>query len=620
MEPATEFPAEIWTRIWYSCSKRDIRNLIFVCRDFRDICQPLLFQHQQFGAPEPFSGLFHHDWITTTRSLHSAKIRLQKLAVSRHVLAVRVWRFYRSLEYDALPAANPHILHIHLIPETQEKVAQVFSSTLGVYQNLRSLHLFGFTIDSPFRQTLSALDRLEELHMAECNIPAREGPLLTLHRLSLTTPSRPWPKPLAADDAADEPLQPLHIASSETLRSLAIDSSHNALAFLSSRANNNFVNLFNLKVDLSNIAVKRSLAFSFLQRCPRVSHIEISCPSTLRGSLPRHLPTTAIPNLRVFRGPPSLAGLIVFNRPVSVVEFSGNFHGKAGLIAGLAGLANSSVPLLSISLNLPMNAVVEIATAIAFSFSELRELSLGLICPPSPRESAEKHYHMEDMENLEAIEWVDDPVHGLIGVPMGQETHSEDDNPQSPAVDERTVELSDNDSLNGDDVSTHYRSQFHTSNFPEWSNPIEVSPTSLPDVLAPGSMYTSSGQITPAPATDVYSNGDPDSQQDLIARICAARVPFPPNLRLLRLIRGGADSRSWPSALLDHHRIILALEAQIPALREVEFADEDGISSVWIRERGVWIQPRSGSVIASLVGSDGNTAGVRTDNSANEGP
>ncbi|KAJ6578853.1 hypothetical protein DFH09DRAFT_1276276 [Mycena vulgaris] len=586
----TEVPAEIWLRVWHSTSNRDLQSLVLVCRYFRDLCQPLLFKHQRFQGPRGSDCFIK--WIPTTLHLHNEHNRLRKLAASKHALAVRAWDFHATSGLSDLPLTHPRILNIRLIPETYAKVLQIFCSTLGDYQNLRSLSVSAFVIDSPFRATLSSL-RLEELTMAGCEILARTGPLLALRRVSLTalhghSPSTP------ADD--EDPNQPIHIASPETLRTLTIDGSRDACALFPTL---HFNNIVNLHIKLSEVARDRSLALAFLQDCPHVAHIEISRPSTLVGTLPRSLPPTAIPNLRSFKGPTSLGGLITAERPVSVVEISGSVYRKEDIIKGLSAIAHTSVALHSLTLDIPMEALVAISATIGIYFPELRELSLGLLPPGLVRASAYEvtHYRvpMDDPAD-------DDYRFEFNSADLRAYTAS------SP-VDDRTVDLPDNDDvvpITGFRRRIHRRAEAVHERIPDAGTAVPI-----PDVLVPGHMYTLSGRSFP-PGPDPTQSDASDSEvsppetlpasfpgldeaQELLESICTARVPFPTSLGALRLKGVVGDDR--PTL----HRIVLALEQQLPAVRELSFAREGENYNVWTRIDDTWTQRGSGVMIASLV-------------------
>ncbi|KAJ7894295.1 hypothetical protein B0H14DRAFT_3427067 [Mycena olivaceomarginata] len=79
-------------------------------------------------------------------------------------------------------------------------------------------------------------------------------------------------------------------------------------------------------------------------------------------------------------------------------------------------------------------------------------------------------------------------------------------------------------------------------------------------------------------STDRHASAPPEAHQplaptDFIACICLGRLALLPSLAALRL-------RTAP----DWHRIVLALETQLPALRELDF----GEGSVWWRYHDTW--------------------------------
>ncbi|KAJ7021893.1 hypothetical protein C8F04DRAFT_972149 [Mycena alexandri] len=49
----TKLPTELWVRCWTRSTSQDLRSLVLVCRYFRAVCQPLLFQNLEIEAPAP---------------------------------------------------------------------------------------------------------------------------------------------------------------------------------------------------------------------------------------------------------------------------------------------------------------------------------------------------------------------------------------------------------------------------------------------------------------------------------------------------------------------------------------------------------------------------------------
>ncbi|KAJ7234105.1 hypothetical protein C8J57DRAFT_1531878 [Mycena rebaudengoi] len=74
--------------------------------------------------------------------------------------------------------------HFVLLEKLYKRIIATFASTLGLYHNLRSLHLQGVTVDTHTRNTLSSLSSLETLTLA-CDITARDGDLMKLKSFTI---------------------------------------------------------------------------------------------------------------------------------------------------------------------------------------------------------------------------------------------------------------------------------------------------------------------------------------------------------------------------------------------------------------------------------------------------
>jgi hypothetical protein len=202
-------------------------------------------------------------------------------------------------------------------------------------------------------------------------------------------------------------------------------------------------------------------------------------------------------------------------------------------------------------------------------------------------------------------------------LPGNNNNHFHDDESDEVSfevMDGRDIDFSDNDSL--DSVAT--RGSYHlTLDF----GPIESVP--LPDVLVPGYMYSAyysidyfkthlkRVQLSTAMPLRLQRLQIPVLTirirfwfalsrfvlsfllshlrlQNFVDCICLGRLSLPSSLEALRIRR--SDWARYREDLLlsdeHHHRIVLALEAQFPALREVDF----GRHGVWWRYRSTWSQ------------------------------
>ncbi|KAJ7691844.1 hypothetical protein B0H14DRAFT_3906149 [Mycena olivaceomarginata] len=534
----TKVPTEVWSRCWSIASPHDLRRLVLVCQYFRDICQPFLFHHQRFMAPDP-QEIDRTNWIPTVRDLHRSTVRLKKLAGGHHVSSVRSWHFRGNLEFPDLVETYRLITNIGMVEETYMNLVQTFSGTLSLYRNLSSLRLGYFTIDAPFREALSSLERLDELQLDSCDIMARRGGLLSLHKFTLAR--------FASDRGHDHCDQPLEIVSPATLHTLSIDNSRDSRALLFTLADESitFPNLVSVSVELFDATAKTFLAF--LASCPYLTQLRIT-KSFLSGPIRDRLAATTIPLLRVFNGPRLLAAPFISDRPVSVIDLAGgsgfedeNKPMKKDIIRDLIDIAHSSVAVHSLSLCASLPIAIELCAAIAIHFPDLRELALGLREPPPVREFRPASTDDSDLSELETSD-------------------------MEVEVDDRTVELPDNCSLDS------------LSSFGGSPNIILSEDSAceggIPDVLLPGHMYTTSGRIFPPPPQQPASPAAaPKSLASFINCICSGLISLPAPLVSLRL----AKQSSWhalrrrPITREDERRALLALAQQLPGLREVDF-------------------------------------------------
>ncbi|KAJ7436346.1 hypothetical protein FB451DRAFT_1307536 [Mycena latifolia] len=545
---AAKIPTEIWTRCWSSSSPHDLRRLVFICRYFRDICQPLLFEHQRFRSPDA-EEIDRSNWRSAIKDIRRSTIRLKKLVASPHASSVRSWYFRGNLGYPSLVETHPMIINIGLVDETYTTLVATFCSTLGTQQNIRSLRLESMTIDTAFREALSSLSRLEELTLESCDIVARKGRLLSLHAFTLVrfTPDQ-------GDAYCD---QPLELVSPETLHALTIGTSRDSRALLSVLSDETltFPNLVTLSMELTNAAVASFM--TFLERCPQLTQLDIS-KSFVSDPIQTHLAPATIPLLRAFKGPRLLAAPFVLDRPVSSVHLCGgsgfddeNKSAEKDIIRDLACLANSAVPVHSLIMSAPLKMAVELFGAIATHFPDLRELALALRAPRQVRLASLGNRYIDD---------------------------SSSDESEEEELDTRTVEFSDNESL---------ESLMSFGGIPDVVFSDDSEDEGLPEDLLPGYMYTTSGGVfPPAGPQSAPIATTTESTSSLIDCICAELASLWDDLR-----------RAGPLTLADQHRAILTLAHQLPDLRKLDF---EVYGSVWTRHRDTWAQRRSGTVIVPL--------------------
>ncbi|KAJ7906557.1 hypothetical protein B0H13DRAFT_1619255 [Mycena leptocephala] len=151
-------PMELWVACWTLCSPRQLRRLSLVCRLFRAICFPQLLQNQSLDAAALQLDFGRYNWIYRLHKLHRAAVRLDRLAPD-HAASVRSWKFI-AMEGRHWARHPKYIHNIRLFDTVYDRVLATFSSTLGLYKNLHTLHLQHLTIDAPMRNPLLSLSML----------------------------------------------------------------------------------------------------------------------------------------------------------------------------------------------------------------------------------------------------------------------------------------------------------------------------------------------------------------------------------------------------------------------------------------------------------------------------
>ncbi|KAJ7131194.1 hypothetical protein C8R44DRAFT_978167 [Mycena epipterygia] len=567
---ANMLATEIWLNCFRFCHEKQLRKLSRVCRYFRDLTQPLLFRNQSTYAPYP-AMLERSNWIKSTQKLHRTTKRLLRLAAGVHAASVRSWSFSGGSGSLVLP---PAITNIQILWDKWLQVLHTFKTTLGAYQRLIRLHLIDMTIDETFRETMASLPFLEHVTLDTCEI-LHEGPLLQLRTLTVHGPY--GPRAGNADRA-------LHIVAPHTLRHLALDSSPQSTAVLRALAADPLPHLTHLKLSLVDANI--DLVFSCLNAAPRLESIDVH-DGTSEG-IPHRLLPTSIPALRSFTGSHGLAGLFVSGRPVADVELQPHRFDMTTdkIIAALHAISGASVPLrcLDIGADIPHSDMNAVFGAIGALFPDLRKLTTRLLDPPHTSFAWSDQIDVSDDED--ADEAVD-------------------------AVDERTVELSDDGTIDCASSESSFDSEYSSDN--------ESADT--PEPMLPGYMYEPSAPPTPPPTSDPAPATDADTAVKILMRAIAAdEVALPAHLEELVFMQ---ESFVWsgplPFPLADQQRALLALERRLPALRIVTFAaDRDE----WVRDRDVWardyadyfdygwMRRKTVKVVSLVWNSDGTRVGV----------
>ncbi|KAJ7466107.1 hypothetical protein FB451DRAFT_1093539 [Mycena latifolia] len=355
-------PPEIWLACWILCSTRQLRRLSSVCHLFRSLCLPLLFQDQLFDGIPLQNKVDPDNWIDRVRHLHRTAVRLDRMAEGHHAMLVRSWKFCARITAHPfrLASSHPDIQNINIFDTVYDRIITTFSTTLSCYRNLRSLHIQGLTIDTPFRETLLSLPMLDSLTLFNCDIIAEEGPLIKLMSFMISETRRP------------SDTRPSRLVSTECLRSLDFPSLR-AWSLVACSRPPEFPHLLEISLgDLSDV----TLFFTVLKQCPRLERLAIlSLDPTQAPSLPGSIHPSTIPSLRHLTAQRKLIRLFTPNRPVSAVRVVD--MQRADLLPVFLEISRTSAPLLSLEI-LSTSPSEESMAAMASLFPCLREIMLEI--------------------------------------------------------------------------------------------------------------------------------------------------------------------------------------------------------------------------------------------------
>ncbi|KAJ7229348.1 hypothetical protein C8J57DRAFT_191571 [Mycena rebaudengoi] len=373
---------EVWLDCWTPCSTRQLRRLSLVCHLFRTLCLPLLFRHQSLDVGQVWSPVDKDGWEDRLDYMERTAVRLERLLEGPRAVWVRSWRFSATAE------AAPHTRlllniqnreHFVLLEKLYEQIIATFASTLGLYHNLRSLHLQGVTVDTHTRNTLSSLSNLESLTLA-CDITARDGDLMKLKSFTISV------TPGASTAVTTEPLR---IVSAEHLQNLNIDHRGEKVSLLTGFQPRKFPQLVSISLSfLSDEEIGIDLFFEFLQRCPQLESLAIHYVYlTSNDPLPSRLHPNTIPRLGNLTVPLLLIDVFTPNRPVGTVSVKRGYPydhvaiplEEAGEYLALlfADLSHASVPLQFLSIP-PISPTPECFAAIVSAFPHLTALVIDV--------------------------------------------------------------------------------------------------------------------------------------------------------------------------------------------------------------------------------------------------
>ncbi|KAJ7491771.1 hypothetical protein B0H11DRAFT_1803664 [Mycena galericulata] len=366
-------PPELWIACWTLCSVHQLRRLSLVCRVFHTVCLPLLLQHQSMDVGALWYGISGSNWMDRLRKLQRFSMRLDTL--TKHGESIRSWEFigmastYRLTCQQIVPNIAPFDI-------AYDRVLAKFCGTLRLCQNLRTLYLQELTIDSPFREALSALSMLQDLTFWNCEIVPSDGVPLEISVFSISLDS-----PVEIEGTV-----PLGIVSTDGLRVLHIGPCRDNIGLIRGFGQDKFPSLLDFSLQ-ELLDVEPFLAL--LKQFPQLETLEIKSTRPDLSPL-NNLSSDIIPVLRKITAPWDLITFFIVDRPVSAItvlsEPALTRLGElpditvADLMLLFNDIARSSVPLISLSIP-PTTPSLELMEAIRSMFPALKELSLGFLQP-----------------------------------------------------------------------------------------------------------------------------------------------------------------------------------------------------------------------------------------------
>ncbi|KAJ6462073.1 hypothetical protein C8R45DRAFT_528226 [Mycena sanguinolenta] len=374
-------PGDVWISCWTFCTSRQLRRISLVCRAFRAFSQPLLFQYQSLDLEPLMYGLSPGNWIDGFHRLHRAAVRVDELGASSFAALVRSW----SVKFPQfLPTSRLQIKNMNLFVAMRDRVISRFFATLGLFQNISSLHVKTCKIDCAGWETIMCLPLLHTLHLQVSDIDMGHRSIsaagLRESKAALRTPSP------------------------RMLHSLRMD---DALYLLDEFAASELHHLVHLSIPVIRSISNMELFVQFIEQCPRLESLAIEAPfpvtrvSSIDGP-PRFLPLInfinvpghALPVLHTLTGPSHLIRSLAPNRPIRSVRFVESHLDVHELLSVCTDISRSTIPIHALALPCVMIpesvlsipalpptqsvAILGFLHAIISLFPDLRALSLSL--------------------------------------------------------------------------------------------------------------------------------------------------------------------------------------------------------------------------------------------------
>ncbi|KAF7330057.1 hypothetical protein MKEN_00269800 [Mycena kentingensis (nom. inval.)] len=238
---------ELWLRFWSSCARTELTNLALTCTAFRDLFQPLLFEHLRVVLPDG-------QWGPKTEidgNRDALIARFSNIAANP-----RLAGFVKSVYYaDELEMGNPG--QMDAITAFKEMVPEEFFETLPKFANVHTLaiHNANIDIETEVREPIEKLPNLRVLTLSRVALGDGTGKILPLE--SFTFQHGEWAA--AIIDAA-------------TIRRLVLRGESELAPFIAKLKNKTLPRLTHLELDVSKELPEAKVS-AFLQQCPNLESL-----------------------------------------------------------------------------------------------------------------------------------------------------------------------------------------------------------------------------------------------------------------------------------------------------------------------------------------------------------
>lgn len=292
-------PVETWWECLSYVSKRDLQQLRLVCRFFARICFNPLFETLSWSVPNADLLL----WGPPTALEDQVR---DLYAFITNDSASDVHHAVRRLNFKGIDRGFRTCLRSPRISAANSSYLALFRQALSAFTALRSLSLTAVTIDDKVAASLQNLSSLHALELNDCIVTSTLPVQLPLRNFVVVST---WER---GDHKVTR--ETLHLVAPQQLEWVVLADDRWSSTMFSAWANVPMSFLMRLTVRVER---GQSTSFlNFLRQCPQLDSLFLAPDSTLDHP-DGTLPSTTVPNLRVYEGPLILAHAFITDRNIT---------------------------------------------------------------------------------------------------------------------------------------------------------------------------------------------------------------------------------------------------------------------------------------------------------------